>query len=123
MKILRLALLAWMALSGAQAQAQQAIVAPSPADSATIELYAAPDQSAQPRQIRVADAGLPLPVQARQGGFLQVDIGGQPYWIRSAKVQVRRGSTASCGTLAKAAPRGQTASTPGVSDDACAKAP
>ena len=57
MKILRLALLAWMALSGAQAQAQQAIVAPSPADSATIELYAAPDQSAQPRQIKVADAG------------------------------------------------------------------
>lgn len=121
MKFVKLTLLATMALSGVAAQAQQSIVAASPASSAMFELYPTPDGSQSPRQIKVAEAGLPLPVQARQGGFLKVDIGGQAVWIRSAKVRVTRTSTANCGGLAPVAARGQTASTPGASDEACIK--
>ena len=121
MRIVKFTLLAWIALSCSTAMAQQAIVAPSPESSATFDLYPAPDASQQPRQIKVAEAGLPLPVQARQGSFLKVDIGGQSYWIRSARVRVSRTSTANCGGLAALATRGVTASTPGASDDACSK--
>lgn len=121
MNIGKLTLLLCIAFSGGAALGQQAIVALSPESSTSVDLYQAPDASQQPRQIKVAEAGLPLPVQARQGGFLKVDIGGQPYWIRSAKVRVSRSSTANCGALATLASRGQTASTPGASDDACSK--
>ena len=121
MNIGKLTLLTCLALFGGTALAQQMIVAPSPESNTSIYLYQAPDASLQPRQIKVAEAGLPLQVQARQGGFLKVDIGGQPYWIRSAKVRVSRSSTANCGALATLAPRGQTASTPGASDDVCGK--
>lgn len=122
MNIVTLMLAASIALSGATALAQQAIVAPSPERSATLDLYPAPDASQPPRRIAVAQAGLPLQVQDRQGGFLKVDIGGQPWWIRGTKVRVSRTSTANCGALAGVARRGQTASTPGASDDACSKA-
>ena len=122
MKLVKLALLACIALSGSAALAQQTIVAASPESSATFDLYSTPDLSQPPRQIKVAEAGLPLTVQSRQSGFLKVDIGGQPYWIRSTKVRVSRTSTANCGALALVASRGQTASTPGASDDACSKA-
>ncbi|QOY93916.1 hypothetical protein IM543_20705 [Massilia sp. UMI-21] len=121
MNVVKLTLLAWITLSASHALAQQAVVAPSPESSTTLDLYPAPDASQQPRQIKVAEAGLPLSVQERQAGFLKVDIGGQPYWVRSAKVRVRRTSTANCGALAALAARGQTASTPGASDNACDK--
>jgi len=121
MNIGKFTFLACMALSSGAALAQQAIIAPSPESSASFDLYPAPDATQPPRQIKVAEAGLPLPVQARQGGFLKVEIGGQPYWIRSAKVRLSRSTTASCGALATAAVRTLTASTPGASDDACGK--
>lgn len=121
MNIGKFTVLVCLALSGSAALAQQAIIAPSPESSTSLDLYPAPDASKAPRRITVAEAGLPLTVQARQGGFLKVDIGGQPYWIRSAKVHVNRNSTANCGALATLAVRGPTASTPGASDDACNK--
>lgn len=121
MNIVKLTFLACMALAGA-AQAQQAIVAPSPESTTSFDLYPAPDATQSPRQIKVAEAGLPLPVQARQGGFLKVEIGGQPYWIRSAKVRVSRATTANCGGLAAAGGgRALVAGTPGASDDSCGK--
>lgn len=121
MNLLKLTLMASIALAGASALAQQAIVAPSPASSPTLDLYPAPDPAQPPRSIKVAEAGLPLQVQDRQRGFLKVDIAGQPYWIRSARVRVSRTTTANCGALARVAQRAQTASTPGASDHACDK--
>lgn len=119
MTFLQPVLFSFFALCAAPALAQQSIVAPSPASSPGFDLYATPDSAEPARRIAVAEAGLPLPVQAREGGFLKVEIGGQPYWMRSAKVRVSRGSTANCTALALAAPRAQTASTPGASNDAC----
>jgi len=122
MNIGKLTFLACIALPGSVAVAQQTIVAPSPESTASFDLYPAPDASQPPRQIKVADAGLPLTVQARQGGYLKVEIGGQPWWIRGTKVRLSRPTTASCGALATVAARPLTASTPGASDDACGKA-
>jgi len=121
MNIGKLTLLACLALPATSALAQQMIVAPSPESSTTLDLYSTPDASQPPRQVKVSEAHLPLLVQARQGGYLKVEVAGQPYWIRSAKVRVSRSTTASCGGLAAVATRGQTASTPGASDDACGK--
>ncbi|MEW7847819.1 hypothetical protein AB2N08_03875 [Massilia aurea] len=122
MNIVKLTLLASIALTSVAAMAQQTIVAASPASSVSFDLYPTPDASQSPREIKVSEAGLPLPVLARQGGFLKVDIGGQPVWIRSAKVRVSRTSTANCGALASHAALKPTASTPGAADVACTKA-
>ncbi len=121
MIVVKITLFALLALTCISPLAQQTVLAPSPESSATLDLYAGPDVSQPPRQIAVTEAGLPLLVQARQNGFLKVEIGGQPYWVRSAKVRVSRNSTANCGALARHARREQTVSTPGASDDACKK--
>jgi hypothetical protein len=122
MNIGKLTFLACIALLGGAAVAQQTIVAPSPESTPSFDLYPAPDASQAPRQMKVAEAGLPLTVQDRKGGFLKVEIGGQPYWIRGTKVRLSRNTTANCGALATVAARTLTASTPGASDDACGKA-
>lgn len=100
------------------ALAQDRIIAPTPASSATLDLYDRPDMSRLVRKINVGEAGLPLAVQAKEAGFYKVDIGGQAYWLRSAKVRVNRDTTASCGALAMGS-SGPTASTPGAGKDAC----
>ena len=118
MKLARLILLFPFAFASTPAVAQDKIVAPTPGSSATLDLYDAPDAARLSRQIKVGDAGLPLTVQAKEAGFYKVDIGGQSYWMRSAKVRVSRGSTANCGALAMGS-SGPTASTPGAGKDAC----
>lgn len=107
-----------LALAAVPAQAQDRITGPSPASSLTLDLYDAPDPTRVARQIPVGEAGLPLAVHAKEAGFYRVIIGGQAYWLRSAKVRVSRDVSARCGPLAMGA-TGPTASTPGAGDNAC----
>lgn len=115
MPALLFSLLALTALPGT---AQDMIVSPSPATSATLDLYEQPAATEPARQVSVSDAGLPLPIQARQAGFYRVQVGGKDYWVKGAKVRVSRETTASCGTVAQGSST-LTAATPGAGKDAC----
>ncbi|WP_194723854.1 hypothetical protein [Noviherbaspirillum malthae] len=99
--------------------AQDKVVAPSPATSATIDLYEQPDAAHPARQINVGQAGLPWIIQSKQTGFYQVIIDGKDYWVRGSKVRISRDTTANCGAVAVAATTGLTAATPGAGKDAC----
>lgn len=68
-----------LALTELPAVAQDRIVSPSPANSATLDLYEQPAGAEPARQVTVGEAGLPLPIQARQAGFYQVHIAGRDY--------------------------------------------
>ena len=112
------ALLTLLALAASPAIAQDKIVSLSPASATTLDLYEQPAASDAARQVNVAEAGLPLPIQAKQAGYYQVSIGGKDYWVRGAKVRVSRDTTASCGGVAQAS-AALTAATPGAGKDAC----
>lgn len=107
-----------LALAASSAMAQDQVVSLSPANAAVLDLYEQPSAPEAARQIGVAEAGLPLPIQAKQAGFYQVLIGGKDYWVRGSKVRVSRDTTASCGTVAQGS-SGLTAATPGAGKDAC----
>ena len=107
-----------LALAASSAIAQDKVVSLSPANASVLDLYEQPAAPEAARQISVAEAGLPLPIQARQAGFYQVAIGGKDYWVRGSKVRVSRDTTASCGTVALGS-GGLTAATPGAGKDAC----
>lgn len=118
MKRLSAMLLSLLAVAASSATAQDKVVSPSPANATVLDLYEQPTAPEATRQIAIAEAGLPLPIQARQGGFYQVMIGGKDYWVRGSKVRVSRDTTASCGTVAQGS-GGLTAATPGAGKDAC----
>lgn len=118
MKRLSPVLFILLALAASSAMAQDKVVGPSPANAAMLDLYEQPATGDAARQISVAEAGLPLPIQARQGGFYQVLVGGKEYWVRGSKVRVSRDTTAGCGTVALSS-GGLTAATPGAGKDAC----
>lgn len=107
-----------LALTDLPVMAQDRIVSPSPANSATLDLYEQPAAAEPARQVSVSEAGLPLPIQARQAGFYQVQVAGKDYWVKGAKVRVSRDTTASCGTVAQGSST-LTAATPGAGKDAC----
>lgn len=111
-------LLTLLALTLTAAVAQDKVVGPSSASSGTIELYEKPDMAQPAGHISIAEAGLPLPIQARSTGFYQVVIGGKEYWVRGAKVRISRDTTATCGTVAIAGSE-LTAATPGAGKNAC----
>ena len=118
MKPLSPVLLTLLALAAPSAMAQDKVVGPSPANAAMLDLYEQPANGDAARQISVAEAGLPLPIQARQGGFYQVLVGGKEYWVRGSRVRVSRDTTAGCGTVAQGFGE-QTAATPGAGKNAC----
>lgn len=111
-------LLTLLALAASPAMAQDKVVSLSPASTTVLDLYEQPAATDAARQISVAEAGLPLLIQARQAGFYQVLIGGKDYWVRGSRVRVSRDTTASCGTVAQGS-GGLTAATPGAGKDAC----
>lgn len=118
MKHMPTLLFSLLSLIALPAVAQDRIVGASPATSATLDLYEQPLAAEPLRQVSVSEAGLPLPIQARQAGFYQVQIGGKEVWIKGAKVRVSRDTTASCGTVAQSSSV-LTAATPGAGKDAC----
>lgn len=79
-----------LALTDLPVMAQNRIVSPSPANSATLDLYEQPAAAEPAGQVTVSEAGLPLPIQARQAGFYQVHIAGKDYWVKGAKARVSR---------------------------------
>jgi hypothetical protein len=118
MKHMPALLLSLLALTALPGMAQDKIVSPSPATITTLDLYEQPAAAEPTRQVSVSEAGLPLPIQARQAGFYQVHIAGKDYWLKGAKVRVSRDTTASCGSVAQASST-LTAATPGAGKDAC----
>ena len=118
MKRTSFALLTLFALAASPAFAQDKIVSLSPASATMLDLYEQPAATDAARQVSVAEAGLPLTIQAKQAGYYQVAIGGKEYWVRGAKVRVSRDTTASCGGVAQAS-AALTAATPGAGKDAC----
>lgn len=118
MKRISYMLFTLLALAASLAVAQDQVISPSPANAAMLDLYEQPAATEAARQISVAEAGLPLPIQAKQAGFYQVAIGGKDYWVRGSKVRVSRDATASCGAVAQGS-SGLTAATPGAGKDAC----
>ena len=100
------------------ALAQGKVVAPSPSSLASLDLYDQPGAAVAVRQLSVAEAGLPLTIQATRTGYHQVAIGGQTYWLRGLQVRVSRDSTAGCGTASHSA-MNATIATPGAGKDAC----
>lgn len=98
--------------------AQDKIIAPSPSNRASIELYDQPGAAQAVRQINVAEAGFPLNIQEAKTGFYKVTIAGQDYWLRGLQVRISRDTSAGCSTAALAK-MGATIATPGAGKDAC----
>lgn len=118
MKHMPTLLFSLLALTALPGMAQDRIVSPSPATSTMLDLYEQPAAAEPARQVSISEAGLPLPIQARQAGFYQVQIAGRDYWLKGSKVRVSRDTTATCGTVAQGSST-LTAATPGAGKDAC----
>lgn len=118
MKHIPALLFSLLGLTGLPAVAQDRVVSPSPANSATLDLYEQPAAAEPVRQVQVSEAGLPWPILARQASFYQVQIGEKAYWVKGAKVRVSRDATASCGMVSQGSST-LTAATPGAGKDAC----
>lgn len=100
------------------AAAQDKVIAASPSSLAALDLYAQPGAATPERQVSVAEAGLPLTIQATQSGYHQVTIAGKPWWLRAMQVRVSRATPAGCAT-AKLGATVATIATPGAGTDAC----
>ena len=107
-----------LALPVSAVLAQGKVIAPSPSTLTSLDLYDQPGAAVAVRQVSVAEAGLPLGIQATRTGYHQVAIGGQNYWLRGLQVRISRESTASCGADLHA-PKNGTIATPGAGKDAC----
>lgn len=114
----RLVLALLPALLVFSAAAQDKVIAASPSSLTALDLYAQPGATTPDKQVSVADAGLPLAIQATQAGYHQVTIGGQPWWLRGMQVRVSRAAPAGCAT-AKHSATVATIATPGAGTDAC----
>ena len=107
-----------LVLVSATTSAQGMVVGPAVAEASTINLYDAPNAAATVRQVALREAELPLTVEDKQTGFLQVSLGGRPYWVRSVEVRTVRGVTAKCGAIVQSSST-QSAATPGAGNRAC----
>ncbi|MBV6273850.1 hypothetical protein KVP09_13155 [Alcaligenaceae bacterium CGII-47] len=111
-------LMATLALSWPVAGiAADAVIGLSPSGSEHITAYAEPNAKSATEQMPVSTLIFPLPILQTKSGFLAVQLNGQSYWLRAAKVRVKRDSSAKCSELiASATP---TNATPGVGGTGC----
>lgn len=105
-------------LVSATTSAQDMVVGPAMAETSTINLYEAPNAAAPLRQVALREAELPLAVEGKQTGFLQVSLGGRQFWVRGVEVRTVRGVTAKCGAIVQTSST-QSAATPGAGNRAC----
>lgn len=98
------------------ANSAEQISALSPSDSETIEVYESFKSTTPLREISRSELQLPLAILDSQNGYLKVNINNHVFWVKTAKVRIKRDVTASCG--AAGSPE-RTVSTPGLAGNTC----
>lgn len=113
----------WLALMlfySTASQAQNLIVAVTPADRLDVNVYQEASSRSPGRAVPTKTLPMPLPILETRNGFHRVDVEGQPGWLSTMQVRVQRDSKASCtANNSKVISTNGTISTPGIGTSAC----
>jgi hypothetical protein len=108
-----------LGLASAAACAQNTSVGTSPSSLKSLDTYAEPGGSPG-GAVPVSELAMPLTIIESQSGYHKVRIDGQPVWVKSAQVRIKRASKASCaGTDELRAANEQVGATAGITRNDC----
>ena len=112
--------LALLLFCSTASQAQDLILAVTPADRLEVQVYQEASSRSPGRAVLTKTLPMPLPILETRNGFHRVDVDGQTGWLNTMQVRVQRKSKASC--IANNTPittTGTTISTPGIGTSPC----